>query len=60
VGRGKGSHPVVHKDTLFITTTGSGLEDFGGGGPPIDDGGLKAKKLNLEKIKVRLKTWRQM
>jgi hypothetical protein len=63
VGRGKGSHPVIHKDTMFITTTGSGLEDLGGGGgggdPPVPDGGLKAKKLNLEKIKVRLKTWRQ-
>jgi hypothetical protein len=58
VGRGMGSHPVVHKDTLFITTTGSGDEDAaaGGGGK----GGLKALQLNLEKIKVRLKTWRQI
>jgi hypothetical protein len=62
VGRGKGSHPVIHKDTLFITTTGSGNDDpavaAGGGGG--GDGGLKALKLNLEKIKVKLRTWRQM
>jgi Tfp pilus tip-associated adhesin PilY1 len=59
VGRGKGSHPVIHKDTMFITTTGSGLETMGGGDPPVFDGGLKVKKLNLSKIKVALKTWRQ-
>jgi Tfp pilus tip-associated adhesin PilY1 len=57
VGRGKGSHPVLHKDTLFITTTGSGAEAVasGGGG----DGGLQALKVNLEKIKVKVKAWRQ-
>jgi hypothetical protein len=57
VGRGKGSHPVLHKDTLFITTTGSGDETIasGGGG----DGGLKALKVNLEKVKVKVKAWKQ-
>jgi Tfp pilus tip-associated adhesin PilY1 len=57
VGRGKGSHPVLHKDTLFITTTGSGAEDVvsGGGG----GGGLQALKVNLQEIKVRVKAWKQ-
>jgi hypothetical protein len=48
---------VLHKDTLFITTTGSGDETVlsGGGG----DGGLKALKVNLEKTRVKVKAWRQ-
>ena len=56
VGRGPGSHVVVHKDTLFITTTGSGDEDDidGGGG-----GGLKTKLVNLKKLDVKVKAWRQ-
>ena len=36
VGRGQGSHPVLHESTLFITTTGSGDDDGGG---QIGDGG---------------------
>ncbi len=56
VGRGKGSHPVVHKDTLFITTTGSGAEDVVTGGA---DGGLKTLKVNLEKIKIKVNAWKQ-
>ena len=53
VGRGKGSHVVVHKNTLFITTTGSGDEDGGGGG------GLKTRDLNLEELRVRVTAWKQ-
>jgi hypothetical protein len=58
VGRGKGSHPVVHKDTLFITTTGSGDDSAaaGGGG---GDGGLKALKVNLTEAKIRINSWKQ-
>jgi hypothetical protein len=50
VGRGPGSHPVHHKDTLFITTTGSG---------EMEDGGLHQFPTNLEKLKVKLRAWRQ-
>jgi hypothetical protein len=60
VGRGKGSHPVLHKDTLFITTTGSGDDVVsGGGGGGGGGGGLKALKVNLQEIKVRVKAWKQ-
>jgi hypothetical protein len=55
VGRGKGSHVVVHKNTLFITTTGSGDEDADGGG----GGGLKTRDLNLEELRVKVTVWRQ-
>jgi hypothetical protein len=57
VGRGKGSHPVVHKDTLFITTTGSGDEDAAASGD--GDGGLKALKVNLDALKINLNSWKQ-
>ncbi len=50
VGRGQGSHAVLHKDTLFITTTGSGEED---------DGGLLNYKVNIENKKVKVEAWRE-
>ena len=56
VGRGKGSHPVLHKDTLFITVTGDG-DDGGGGGN--DDEDFFARKVNLPENKVRLRLWMQ-
>jgi hypothetical protein len=60
VGRGKGSHPVVHKDTLFITTTGSGdTSAAAGGGGGSGDGGLKALKVNLKQSKIRIRSWKQ-
>jgi Tfp pilus tip-associated adhesin PilY1 len=52
VGRGQGSHTVLHKDTLFITTTGSGEE---GGG----NDGLQNFKVNLENRKIKVETWRE-
>jgi hypothetical protein len=55
VGRGLGSHPVLHKDTLFITTTGSGEVDDGGDG----GGGLKNLTVNIVDQKVRVEAWRQ-
>jgi len=54
VGRGKGSHPVIHKDTLFITTTGDG-DDGGGGGNPEED--FFAKKINLKNKRIRVESW---
>jgi Tfp pilus tip-associated adhesin PilY1 len=55
VGRGKGSRPVLHKDTLFITTTGDG-DDGGGSGNDAED--FFAKKINLKQKKVTLEAWR--
>jgi Tfp pilus tip-associated adhesin PilY1 len=53
VGRGKGSHPVLHKRTMFITTTGSGDEDGS------DPGGLVPLRINIPNQKVAVETWRQ-
>jgi hypothetical protein len=52
VSRGQGSHTVLHKDTLFITTTGSGEEGEGGGG-------LLNFEVNLEDRKVKVEAWRE-
>jgi len=57
VGRGQGSKPVLHKDTLFITTTGDGLESI------EDDGAgngqdFFAEKINIKAQIVRLEAWR--
>jgi hypothetical protein len=57
VGRGQGSKPVLHKDTLFITTTGDGLETIGDGGDGNQD--FFAQKINIEAQMVRLEAWRQ-
>jgi type IV pilus assembly protein PilY1 len=56
VGRGKGSHPVLHKDVLFITVTGDG-DDGGGSGNDEED--FFAKKVNLPDKKVRVRSWMQ-
>jgi hypothetical protein len=56
VGRGQGSKPVLHKDTLFITTTGDGSEAGGDGGGGGQD--FFAKKVNIEAQIVRLENWR--
>jgi hypothetical protein len=59
VGRGKGSHPVLHKDTLFITTTGDGADDVAGDDDDDDDDeDFFAKKVNVGEKKVRLESWR--
>jgi hypothetical protein len=54
VDRGKGSHPALHKDTLFITVTGDGKD---GGGSGSDDEDFFAKKINLPAKKVKLNSW---
>jgi hypothetical protein len=56
VGRGQGSRPVLHKDTLFITTTGDGVTAIDGG----DGGGQDffAEKINIEALMVKLEAWR--
>jgi hypothetical protein len=65
VGRGQGSHPVLHEDTLFITTTGSGDDDGGGqiGGDDDDDdpgdGGNHDFKVNLDANRVKIESWMQ-
>jgi len=56
VGRGQGSHPVLHKDTLFITVTGDGND---GGGSGSDDEQFFARKINLPERKVRVMSWMQ-
>lgn len=56
VGRGSGSHPVLHKDTLFITVTGDGND---GGGSGSDDEQFFARKINLPERKVRVMSWMQ-
>ncbi len=56
VGRGQGSHPVLHKDTLFITVTGDGDD---GGGSGNDDETFFARKVKLPNRKVRVRSWMQ-
>ncbi len=56
VGRGQGSHPVLHKDTLFITVTGDGND---GGGSGSDDENFFARRINLPERKVRATSWMQ-
>jgi Tfp pilus tip-associated adhesin PilY1 len=56
VGRGQGSHPVLHKDTMFITVTGDGDD---GGGSGSDDENFFARKINLPQRKVNMRSWRQ-
>lgn len=41
---GQASHPVLHRDSLFVTTTGEGL---------------KEEKVNLEGIQVQLGSWKE-
>ena len=53
VGRGKGSHPVLHKDTLFITTTGDGDDSTTG------HGGLTPIPFNNRNSRVRVNSWKQ-
>lgn len=50
-GRGQGSPPVLHKDTLFITTTGSGEEG--------DGGDFFAQTVNLRQQKIKVEAWRE-
>jgi hypothetical protein len=50
-GRGQGSHVVLHKDTLFITTTGSGEDD--------NTGGLRSRDVNIGGRRVRVEAWRE-
>ena len=56
VGRGQGSHPVLHKDFLFITITGDGNDGSGSGN---DDESFWAQKINLSKKRVRVTSWMQ-
>jgi hypothetical protein len=51
VGRGQGSHAVLHKDTLFITTTGAGDDE--------NTGGLQSRVVNIDNRRVRVESWRE-
>lgn len=46
IGRGLGSQPVLHKDTLFVTVSGEGDKFF-------------AEKVNVPQSKVRVRSWWQ-
>ena len=56
VGRGKGSRPVLHKNILFITTTGDGLVVLGDDSNSGQD--FFAQKINIKNQTVRLEAWR--
>ena len=58
VGRGQGSRPVLHKDTLFITTTGDGLTAIEGGGGGGGGQDFFAEKINIKDLMVKLEAWR--
>ena len=55
VGRGKGSYPVLHKNIMFITTTGDGDD---GGGSGNDEEAFFAQRVNLPERRARLESWR--
>ncbi len=62
IGRGQGSRPVIHKDTLFVTITGDGGSGGGGGDDDDDDDDdddeVEDEKLNMPALNVRLENWR--
>jgi len=45
VGSGQGSHPVLHRDTLFVTTTGAGLT---------------ALVVHVRGVKAKLRSWKEI
>jgi Tfp pilus tip-associated adhesin PilY1 len=57
VGRGQGSHPVLFKDTLFVTTSTPQLQvgDANAGGTVT---GLNAMMVNIPQKKIKLESWR--
>ncbi len=46
VGRGRGSKPVLHKDTLIVSTTG-------------EADAFHVEKVNISMAKVRVRSWWQ-
>jgi type IV pilus assembly protein PilY1 len=56
VGRGKGSKPVLHKNILFITTTGDGVVALGDDTNSGQE--FFAQKINIKNQTVRLEAWR--
>jgi type IV pilus assembly protein PilY1 len=56
VGRGLGSHPVLFKDTLFVTTSMTEPVANNPGGESVT--GLNAIKVNIPQAKVRLESWK--
>jgi hypothetical protein len=56
VGRGLGSHPVLFKDTLFVTTSMTEPAVGNPGGESVT--GLNAIKVNIPQAKVRVESWK--
>jgi hypothetical protein len=57
VGRGVGSHPVLHKDTLFVTTSSPQFQlgaPSGGANPT----GLNAMLVNIPENRIRVESWK--
>lgn len=57
VGRGVGSHPVLHQDTLFVTTS-SPQAQIGGPGSNANPTGLNAFKVNIPQNRIRVESWK--
>jgi type IV pilus assembly protein PilY1 len=57
IGRGKPSHPVLHKDTIYITTA---TQTFDGVAPPEDENltGLHTIEVNLPQLRIRMESWK--
>jgi hypothetical protein len=56
VGRGVGSHPVLFKNTLFITATSPQNGTIAAGSTNVS--GLHALPVNIPQLKVRMESWR--
>jgi hypothetical protein len=57
VGRGVGSHPVLHKDTLFVTTS-SPQYQLGAPGAGANPTGLNALRVNIPQNRIRVESWK--
>jgi hypothetical protein len=57
VGRGVGSHPVLHKDTLFVTTS-SPQYQLGAPSAGASPTGLNAMLVNIPENRIRVESWK--
>lgn len=57
VGRGVGSHPVLHKDTLFVTTS-SPQYQLGAPSAGANPTGLNAMLVNIPENRIRVESWK--
>ncbi|MFO7708365.1 MAG: PilC/PilY family type IV pilus protein [Desulfobacterales bacterium] len=56
VGRGVGSQPVLHKDTLFVTTSSPQYQLGAPGGGNAT--GLNAMQVNIPQNRIRVESWK--